>query len=90
MIAAEIYIGGSIGAIILAPTIQIAVSIDPDHNDVGLTDFEGLVLIDFEILPHYNPSYGRELSYYQKTTSNKVISISNSQTIIINSKGRQL
>ena len=33
-----IYIGVSAGSIVLAPTIQLAATVDPDPNDIGLTD----------------------------------------------------
>ena len=78
-----IYIGVSAGAIILAPTIQIAASVDPEPNEVGITHLEGLGLIDFEVHPHYDSSHDKELAVYQKTSKNKVISISNSQAIVI-------
>ena len=84
-----IYIGVSAGAIILAPTIQIAASVDADQNDAGtdMTNFTGLSIIDFEIHPHYIPDHDKELSSYQETTKNKVIKIANSEAIIIsNSK----
>lgn len=85
-----IYIGVSAGAIILAPTIQIAASVDPEPNDVGITDLEGLNLINFEVHPHYDPSHEKELSSYQKTTINKVVRISNSQAVIISGAKQQI
>ena len=78
-----IYIGVSAGAIILSPTIQIAASVAPDPNEVGIRNLEGFGLINFEICPHYNPALNKELAVYEKTTTNKVIRISNSQAIII-------
>jgi len=83
-----IYIGVSAGAIILSPTIQIAASIDPDPNEVGLTNLEGFGLIDFEVLPHYNPSLDEELANYQKMTTNEIVKITDSQAIIITEEGR--
>ena len=85
-----VYIGVSAGAIILAPTIQIAASVDPEPNDVGITDLEGLGLINFEVHPHYDPSHDKELSSYQKTTTNKVVRISDSQAVIISSAEQQI
>jgi len=84
-----IYIGVSAGAIILAPTIQIAASVDPEPNEVGITDLEGLRLINFEVHPHYDPSHDKELAFYQKTTTNKVVRISNSQAVIISGTEQQ-
>jgi len=83
-----IYIGVSAGAIILSPTIQIAASIDPDPNEVGLTNLEGFGLIDFEVLPHYTPSLDEELANYQKMTTNEIVKITDSQAIIITEEGR--
>ena len=85
-----VYIGVSAGAIILAPTIQIAALVDPEPNDVGITDLEGLGLINFEVHPHYDPSHDKELSSYQKTTTNKVVRISDSQAVIISSAEQQI
>ena len=85
-----VYIGVSAGAIILTPTVQIAASVDPEPNEVGITNLEGFGLIDFEVHPHYNPSHDKELTAYQKTTANKVIRISNSQAIIIRDTEQQV
>lgn len=85
-----VYVGVSAGAIILAPTIQIAASIDPEPNEVGITDLDGFGLVDFEIYPHYDSSHDKELSSYQKTTTNKVIRISNSQAIVISDSEQQI
>jgi dipeptidase E len=85
-----IYVGVSAGAIILAPTIQIAASVDPEPNEVGITNLEGLGLIDFEIHPHYDPYHDKELAAYQKTTANKVVRISNSQAVIMTGTEQQV
>lgn len=85
-----IYIGVSAGAIILAPTIQIAASVDPEPNETGITNLEGLGLIDFEVHPHYDSSHDEELTSYQKTTSNKVVKISNSQAVVIKGTEQQI
>lgn len=86
-----IYIGVSAGAIILAPTIQIAASVDVDQNDAStdMTNFTGFSIINFEIHPHYSPDHNKELSSYQKITKNKVIKISNSEAIIINNSKQE-
>lgn len=85
-----IYIGVSAGAIILAPTTQIAASVDPEPNEVGITNLEGLDLIDFEVHPHYDLSHDKELSAYQKITANKIVRISNSQAVIIRGAEQQV
>jgi dipeptidase E len=85
-----VYIGVSAGSIILAPTIQIAVSVDPEPNEIGISDLTGLNLISFEVHPHYESTQDIELSLYQKITKNKIIRISNSQALIISDSGQEV
>lgn len=85
-----IYIGVSAGSIILAPTIQIAISVDPEPNEIGISDLTGLNLINFEVHPHYESIQDAELSFYQKNTKNKVTRISNSQALIISDSGQEV
>ena len=47
-----VYVGSSAGSIILGNTIELALAYD--KNDVNLTDFTGLKLIDGIIVPHAN------------------------------------
>jgi peptidase E len=68
----------------------MAAYVNPDPNDVGLTNLEGFGLIDFEILPHHNPSLDEELTNYQKITKNKIVKITNFQAIIINKENWNL
>ncbi|KKW18085.1 MAG: hypothetical protein UY60_C0022G0003 [Parcubacteria group bacterium GW2011_GWB1_50_9] len=85
-----VYIGVSAGAIILAPTIQIAASVDPEPNEVGITDLTGLNIINFEIHPHYDSTHDEELFSYQKITKNKIVRISNSQALVIKNSKQEL
>lgn len=85
-----IYIGVSAGSIILAPTIQLAGIVDPDPNDVGLTDFSGLDVIDFEIHPHYEPEHESEVIKYEKSSKYKVIRLSNSQAFVLSDSEQKL
>ncbi len=78
-----IYIGVSAGAIILAPTIKAAASIDPDPNVVGLNDFTGLGIINFEVHPHYDIEEESELVNYEKNISHRVVRLSNDEALII-------
>lgn len=85
-----VYIGVSAGAIILTPTIKILASVDPEPNEVGITDLKGLNIISFEIHPHYDSTHDEELSSYQKITKNKIVRISNSQALIIKNLEQEL
>lgn len=78
-----IYIGVSAGSIVLAQTVQLAATVDPDPNDIGLTDFTGLGVIDFEIHPHYDPKQEAEIIEYEKNSNHKVIRLSNSQAFAL-------
>ena len=46
--------GFSAGALVLTPTIEVCNLPDFDENLVGLDDFSGLGIVDFEIFPHYD------------------------------------
>jgi dipeptidase E len=52
MVDRKVYVGVSAGSIILTPNIAIASVDDGDENLVGLTDLNGLSIVDFEISPH--------------------------------------
>ena len=47
-----VYVGSSAGSIILGNTVELALAYD--KNEVNLTDFKGLKLIDGIIVPHAN------------------------------------
>lgn len=48
-----IYVGGSAGAVVAGPTIEPVCVFDDPKAAANLTDFSGLHLVDFVILPHY-------------------------------------
>ncbi len=52
LIKDKIYGGISAGSIIATPSIKVAFVEPADTNSVGLQDFTGLKLVDFEISPH--------------------------------------
>lgn len=76
-----IYIGSSAGALIATPTIQIAGEVVPDDNAVNLINLEGMGLVDFEILPHYEPSMDEEIEEYKKKTSREIKIITNDEIV---------
>jgi len=78
-----VYIGSSAGAIIATPTIKIAGEITPDENSVNLTNLEGMGLVDFEVLPHFEKSLNIELENYKNKTKNDVKTISNEGVIVV-------
>lgn len=78
-----IYVGVSAGSIILSPTIREAAIINPDPNDIGLTDWSGLGVIDFEVHVHYDPEDEEEILAYEKPLSHKVVRIANGQSVLV-------
>jgi len=84
-----IYIGVSAGSIILAPTIKAAATIDPDINNVGITDLDGLNMIDFEVHPHYESEEEHEILAYEKNVSYKIMRLTNTQAVIISKIGKE-
>lgn len=77
--------GFSAGAIVLTPTIKICTLPNFDENIVGLENFEGLGIVDFEVFPHYEKDlHENVLSKYQQTTNNHVQAITNEDYVCIN------
>jgi dipeptidase E len=71
--------GFSAGAVVLTPTMQIVGAdwyFGPDSNDVGLSDLAALNILDFEILPHFNPDFDSALlEKYSKDSKYEVKTI---------------
>jgi dipeptidase E len=78
-----VYIGVSAGALVLTPTIRLAAEVEPNDNDLGLTDFAGLQLYPKEVYPHYTSEIEPELKTYESRHQVAVDRISDSQGILI-------
>lgn len=67
------YVGVSAGSIVVTPTTAVA-NVEPaDPNEIGLTDFTGLGLVDFEVSPHVPEVVSYESAQsYANTTENTV------------------
>lgn len=84
------YIGVSAGAMIMGSSIEIALFVDPEPNTVGIKDLQSFRLINGEIHPHYTTAHNKELSKYKKITNNTIITLTNSQALVVNSSGKKL
>lgn len=86
-VKSKFYVGVSAGSIIVTPSIEIA-SVEPgDPNDVGITDFTGLGLIDFELSPHTPDMVPYEnVKKYSDTRKNKVYAYDDNTAILIEDK----
>lgn len=56
-----IYMGGSAGALLAGPTIEPAAVMDEPEEAPGLTNYNGLSLVDYIVLPHYGHEKYKEL-----------------------------
>lgn len=77
------YIGVSAGSLIIGPSIKIAGEINPDTNEVGLTDFNGFNIIDIITFPHYTPEFEKDIKLFEDRNDVRIERISNSQAIFI-------
>lgn len=78
-IDSKVYVGGSASTILVTPTIKIADGVD--DNTVGLEDFTGLGLIDFEINVHCDAAGLEATGEYAKQTENKVYALDDLRAI---------
>lgn len=73
VLASQLIIAVSAGAVLLTPTIRIVSEIQPDQNEEELTDYTALSILDYEILPHYSERLKDELAAYKKRHRTKVV-----------------
>jgi dipeptidase E len=85
-----IYVGVSAGSLLVGPSIQIAGEIEPDTNEVGLTDFSGLNLTDEIIFPHYEPHHEKEILEFESKNKVKVTRLTNNQALLVGASGNLL
>ena len=83
----KIYIGSSAGSIILGNSIDVALGYD--ENNVNMTDYTGLKIIDALIVPHSNRKEEFIRNLKSKTKEN-VITLYDGDGIIIQKKGVNL
>jgi dipeptidase E len=80
-----VYIGSSAGSILVCPRIDFIEDLD-DPTVVNLTDFSGLNLVDFLLLPHFDDSQNqfKNRSILKKWEAKyKVIPLPNDQVVCV-------
>ena len=82
-----IYIGSSAGTILAGPSIELAKNIDNQEEASELKSLDGLGLINFVVLPHYDDKdfkdkIDKNLQKYKKYKY-KIIKISDNQAVVI-------
>jgi len=78
-----VYVGVSAGSIIVGPSTEIANEVQPDPNEIGLSDFSGLSIIEEIVLPHYSPDIEEDTKKFEKAHNVIIERINNSQAIMI-------
>ena len=65
--------GYSAGAMVLTPTVRLA-ALEPfnENLEVGLSAFDALNLVDYEVFPHYSAETQAAFEQYQRITPNLV------------------
>lgn len=83
----KIYIGESAGAIIASNNIEYSQLMDDKEKAESLDDYDGLSLIDFYVVPHYNefPFIESAEAVIEKYSEKlRLIPINNKEAIIVN------
>lgn len=77
--------GYSAGAMILTPGIEYeTIAFDRDANkEVGLRDFQGLHLVEYEIAPHYIDEDKEILAAYRQTRPYEVKALTDDEFLVI-------
>ncbi len=81
-----IYVGSSAGAIFVCPTIEPIKTLDDPSKALSLKSFEGLNLVDFVILPHFEEEkhgakYEKIIEEY-RGKDYKIITLTDQQAIL--------
>ena len=88
------YIGSSAGTLLAGPSIELALDIDNQNEAKELRSYDGLELVDFVVLPHYNEERFRKKidNNLQKNPDMKykTIKITDNQAIFVNNLNIEL
>ncbi len=89
----KVYIGTSAGSIVTSPNIEFSKKMDDPSVAKELKNYDGLNLIDFNILPHQNNAYFKDIvddiidSYNLEV---ELCAINDSQVVIINGNSLEI
>lgn len=82
-----VLVGESAGAIVLTGNIATASfpEFDRDDNDIGLVDWRGMDLVNFEFFPHFQnrPKYSRALRQYSRSQSAPILACCDGSGIVV-------
>lgn len=75
--------GFSAGALLLTPSIELEAVAFDGNTEMGLTDFQALHLVDYEVLPHYTADFKDMLEEYRQTRSYEVKTLTDDEFIVV-------
>ena len=80
----KLYFGVSAGSILVNPNISAAsTGLEPDENDVNLTDLTGLNLTDIIVSPHYCEEEKPIIDKFKKKSQYKVVPLTDNQALLV-------
>ena len=82
------YVWSSAGSLLVGPSIELALDIDNQHDAQELTSYDGLGIVDFVILPHYDderfrPLIDANLARFS-TIQYQTIKLTDQQAVLVN------
>jgi dipeptidase E len=78
-----LYIGCSAGSVVMCPTIDFIGDMD-DKNDANITEYTGLGLVQFNIMPHIDhPMFSAKAKEMILKSSIPIIALKDSQAILV-------
>jgi dipeptidase E len=85
---ASVLVGASAGAVVLGPSIAVVRWFDSGMDAHGVTDYQGLGMVDFIVMPHLNrwdadPAFAAELRRFQRATPYPVIGIADNEALLV-------
>ena len=88
----KLFVGESAGAIVCAPTISYIEIMDSIPVDYSQSDYKGLNIIDFYVLPHYLTAPFKKITeqIMEKYSNLDIKAINNLQAIIIKDEKREV
>jgi len=78
-----IYVGVSAGSLLLAPSILLEATFEPEKIPNDFNDFSGLGVIPMTIMPHYDPQFETNLLEFEKKHGYKVTRITNDEFVLL-------
>lgn len=81
-------VGASAGAVVLGPSLAVVNEFDGDLDTYGVTDYRGLELINFVVMPHLNrwneePTFAAKFRHFQALTPFPVLGIADNEALLV-------